>query len=458
MRSKLSIGLNADPVSISSMLGIVVRIARRLGIHSEAASARHSPFEAEMRRRLWWSLVLFDTRMGEMADYKSVSLDPNWDCKIPLNVNDSDLRPDMKQAPVAQPGHATDAIFAAVRGEFGDFVRRSSFHLDFTNMRCPKPTPQKGDPAAAAAPGETEFAVLERMIEEKYLRYCDPEIPLHFMTLWTMRGHLAKLRLVEQYSRFSGAGRLQRPQPPPPPQQQQQHLDAQLDAEISHAFRMLECDTRITTSPLTRGYQWMAHYHFQFPAYLHIVHHLRRRPLSKHAARAWDLMSANFEARFAVVDTPSAVSDRNPLFRLFAMTLLPAWKAREAALAGSGPESADPSSPPSPPRIITLIRERLAAVSAQVSSLGIGTSEEIGGQRGGVFHDLDFSAEVPQDLGVNNLLSAMGLGGEQFTNSNLTLSSGELPGLSGDGSLNLDMNQGSWAPMDWEVGVGYGGW
>ena len=163
------------------------------------------------------------------------------------------------------------------------------------------------------------------------------------------------------------------------------------------------------------------------------------------------------QAVFAVVDTPSAVSDCNLLFRLFAMTLLPAWKAREAALAGSGSESADPS-PPSPPRIITLIRERLAAVSAQTSSLGIGTSDQIGGQRGGVFDDLDFSTEVPQGLGVNNLLSAMGLGGEQFTNSNITLSPGELPGLSGEASLNLDMNQGSWAPMDWEVGVGYGGW
>ena len=103
-----------------------------------------------------------------------------------------------------------------------------------------------------------------------------------------------------------------------------------------------------------------------------------------------------------------------------------------------------------------MIRERLAA-SAQASSQGVGADEEVGGQHSGGFDGLDFSTEVPQGLGVNTLLSAMGMG-EQFINPDITLGSGELPGLSGQGNLNLGMNQGSWAPMDWEVGAGYGGW
>ncbi|KAK9386689.1 hypothetical protein V1515DRAFT_603556 [Lipomyces mesembrius] len=66
------------------MLGVVMRIAHRMGIHSESACVKRTAFEAEMRRRLWWSLKLFDTRIGEMADYNTVALAPAWECRIPL--------------------------------------------------------------------------------------------------------------------------------------------------------------------------------------------------------------------------------------------------------------------------------------------------------------------------------------------------------------------------------------
>ncbi|KAJ5509759.1 hypothetical protein N7527_011902 [Penicillium freii] len=42
--------------------------------------------EAEMRRRLWWSLIIFDNRIGEMSDYQTSSLAPTWDCHNDLLV------------------------------------------------------------------------------------------------------------------------------------------------------------------------------------------------------------------------------------------------------------------------------------------------------------------------------------------------------------------------------------
>jgi hypothetical protein len=71
------------------MLGVAMRIAQRMGKHSESACAKCAPLEAEMRRRLWWSLVLFDSRISEMANDRTTTLIPTWDCRIPLNVNDS---------------------------------------------------------------------------------------------------------------------------------------------------------------------------------------------------------------------------------------------------------------------------------------------------------------------------------------------------------------------------------
>lgn len=55
------------------MIGIAVRIAQRLGLHAESYNKEFSPFEAEMRRRLWWQIVLLDSRIGELANSNASS-------------------------------------------------------------------------------------------------------------------------------------------------------------------------------------------------------------------------------------------------------------------------------------------------------------------------------------------------------------------------------------------------
>ena len=177
------------------MLGVAIRIAERMGIHSESDLAKCTVLEAEMRRRLWWSLVLFDARISEMTNYKTTKLTPTWDCKIPLNVNDSDLRPEMKEPPEAV-GKSTEAIFAVVRGELGEFVRNTMFYLDFT---APALKPIAKDVQNGPIPEGGELVTLDKMIEDRYLKSCDPENPLHFMTIWTARAFLAKYRLMEHH-------------------------------------------------------------------------------------------------------------------------------------------------------------------------------------------------------------------------------------------------------------------
>jgi hypothetical protein len=77
----------------------------------------------------------------------------------------------MKEPPSVQ-GKATDALFAVVRSELGDFVRHTMFHLDFTSPALKPIVPEVAD-----------LATLEKLINEKYLKFCDEENPLHFMTI-----------------------------------------------------------------------------------------------------------------------------------------------------------------------------------------------------------------------------------------------------------------------------------
>ncbi|KIY02442.1 uncharacterized protein Z520_02581 [Fonsecaea multimorphosa CBS 102226] len=335
----ISIRPSTVPQSLSSMLAVAIRIAQRMGIHSESALARYSALEAEMRRRLWWSLVLFDTRISATANSRTVTLDPTWDCRIPLNVNDSDLRPETKRPPPANQENPTEALFAVIRCELGEVIRHSSFHLDFTTPALKTTVGESG-----LGGEEAKLAKLEELIEDRYLKNCEPEHPLHFMTMWTTRAHLAKYRLLEHQSRHSGSSARQ--------------TDTQRDTATLYALRVLECDTKVMTSPLTKGFRWLSQAHFPFPAYIQIAQDLRSRPVSnKYAPRAWEVMSENYDAWFGSQNFREAHS---PFFRLFANLILRAWEAYE-----DSPTRDEDTSifTPLPPRVVSSIRHALSQIS-----------------------------------------------------------------------------------------------
>ncbi len=244
--------------------------------------------------------------------------------------------------PVVQGNKATEALFAVVRSEMADFVRHTTFHLDFTTPAL--------KPIAKELPGGGEIVALERMIEEEYLSFCDSDNPLHFMTIWTARQYLARYRLMEHYARYSYSSS------PSVPQTQ-----AQMDAATMYAFRMLECDTRIMTSPLTKGFLWYLQCNFPFVAYLHIIQDLRGRSTisSQLVEQAWEVMSNNYDARFGSL--PLMRFD-TPLFRAFADGVLQAWEPLEAAFNRQSQE------PVPAPRIVTGIRQRLAEMGQSVQS------------------------------------------------------------------------------------------
>lgn len=392
------------------MLGIAIRIAQRMGLHSESSYAKCPALEAEMRRRLWWSLILFDTRICEMADYKAVMLTPTWDCRAPLNVNDFDLHPEMKHPPAVQ-GKSTEALFAVVRSEMGEFVRHSAFHLDFVS---PALKTVAKDVQRGPVPGGGELVTLAKTIDDKYLKFCNPENPLHFMTIWTTRGYLAKNHLVEHFSRFSGSSK--------------QQTDAQRDAAISHALSMLECDTKLMTSPLTKGYLWLVHFHFPFPAYIHIFQDLRRRPLNDHAEQTWEIMSDNYEARFMCLGQGDL-----PFFRIFAQTVLQAWEARQVVLSSQSGISLVP------PRVVSEIRNKLAQLTQDEQNANIEQPKDVLGMSVD-----DFSMSMPMDFDSHAMLYGMGEQGYEG------LGTGPYSNMHGQFALDIDVNQPDWNPLDWD--------
>ena len=354
------------------MLGVAIRIAQRMGIHSEPALAKCTPLEAEMRRRLWWSLMLFDTRVSEVASFRTVTLDPTWDCKVPLNVNDSDLRPEMKEPPPMQE-RSSEAVFTVVRCELSDFIRHTTCHLDFTSPALKPIARHLHDNPSLEG---DELVKLERVIEDQHLKFCDQDNPIHFMTIWTARACLAKCRLLEHHSRFLGSDVCR--------------TDAQRDAATSHALRFLECDTKIMASPLTKGFRWLHEFYFPFPAYIQIVQDLRRRPMSNHTHRAWETLSDNHDAWY------THHKDCGAFFQIFAKIVLDAWKAFEIASTPLG-------SALTPPRIVSSIRHALVQTMRRAPNTNTGQANFSMGTR-----DDESSMPVPIDFTCQSVPCGMG--------------------------------------------------
>jgi hypothetical protein len=442
----MSVRSNVEPRSLCSMLGMAMRVAQRMGIHNEAVLSRCTVFEAEMRRRLWWALVLFDSRMSELSAYHAMVLGPTWDCAVPLDVGDADLRTDMKEPPKQTRGHPTETLFAVVRSALGDFLRHSPSHLDITNPILKA--------IARELPDGGDLGTMEKMLEDKYLRSCDPENPLHFMTMWVTRASVAKYRLIDYYASFGSAT----------------CTDARPGSEAHHeatkfALAMLRGDTEIARAPKTKGYRWLMQMYFPFPAYIHIVQDLKRDPTSAYASEAWEALGDNYEARHGT----KPPYEHSP-FLAFTKVVLQACMTAKAKLPGN--EDSTTTTTTTEPRIITMIREDMAKMDQTLQSDGGAGQGDAGSGQGGfgpgsnsaaagsmVGHDAmntgvdDFLAPLP--MGLDGQSPGYGIGGGMGSSDSPRgfpdgVSSGH-PGVPGQGMglWPMQMNQLYWASLGW---------
>lgn len=308
--AQISLRPQTDPRSLSSILAILIRNAQRMRLHDEGSNAKFPMLEAELRRRLWWSLVAMDHRICELVEYKTSSLTTLWNCRLPLNVNDFELRPQTKVPPLDH-GRPTEAVFPFLWSQLINSLRHSDFHLSFINpallaLRRP-----------SIAMSEADRVAEHEAIIEKSLAFCQADDPLGFMTIWTVRGHLARHRLLAYYAKHS--------------KNTMQQTNSQRGAALGYALDMLECDTKIRTSPFTKRFLWFANLHIPIIAYFHIINHATRHPNEPGVTEAWAVMRDQWNARAA---NRASLRKRNEqmTFEGFVQSVRKGWDAFGAAL------------------------------------------------------------------------------------------------------------------------------
>ena len=306
----LSIRTELDPRVLWLLTGMCARIGQRIGIHRDGASLGLSPFQTEMRRRLSWQVCILDAHTGQLSGSGGSMGSGLPDMIDPLNVNDEDLHPDMKSPPEERKG-ATEMMFNMIRFNYGRFFRPFIGKCAYTGASFDKwrAIGSFGDEASRMQ----TINDLEELLESRYLRYCDPLLPLHALTMLVGRSGIAGMRLMAQHPMHRtdrGAGMTQ----------------AEKDQLFTLSLRILGYHNQAMSQPQLQRYLWHIGQSSQFGAMVYLVGELRHRVSGPEVDEAWRSIADLFKYR------PELPDRKRALHVALTSLTLKAWKAREAEL------------------------------------------------------------------------------------------------------------------------------
>ncbi|PGH02622.1 hypothetical protein GX51_04505 [Blastomyces parvus] len=412
--------------------GILLRIAQRIGLHRDGSILGLSVFETEMRRRLWWQIISLDIYSSELSGVGTSLLRHPWDTRMPLNVNDSDLSPDMKHPPIEHTG-PTEMLFRLIQCQVGNFLReRQAKFSPGSNWR------DIGGCGMSIEDKNKLVDELEALLEQKYLRFCDPSIPLHLAALLIGRCVLAVVRTPPRRLNDRGTS----------DSQVDEIKDKKTrDLLFATSVKVLEFDNMMRTTESTKRYLWHADVSFQWHAIICTLTELRVRTTGPDIDAAWHQVEMLFANR------PQLLTKfKNALYVAIGNLVLKAWAAREKALVESMPAGAmnDHETVESrrPEYIRTLIAQRACSArkkAAAAVAAGPTTTSEVEPQPLTNTTPLDISSYGT--LGTNNIAPmapmSIGLQGSPFSSHQHRSFSPAPPTTFGiaDTHLNTDDNR-----------------
>jgi hypothetical protein len=164
-----------------TLIGLAVRIAHGLGLHRDGNGLAHSAFEAQMRRRLWWELIVLDMKASEDRGTEPLIAEHSFNTRMPCNLNDEDFGHESLH-PLMERKGITDMTFSLICMDVSNTARNVNF----------VPPDVKHHPLTLHQKEEMVKQCSER-IENHHLAGCDSSNPHHW--LLSMLGRLLILKL-----------------------------------------------------------------------------------------------------------------------------------------------------------------------------------------------------------------------------------------------------------------------
>ena len=297
------------------MHGLAIRIAQSLGLHRDGKRLGLSPFQSEIRRRLWWHLLSRDGRAGEDYGLQNInSLLLVSDVSLPTNVDDTDLYPEMEWLPAAKEGWTT-MTFSLINI---DLAKSMQMLADVAASSSPSSPPNED--VRAQVIKKTELHI------EKWLAHCNPVIPHHRMTLLCSRFLLRKLDFVTRLQ----WSLLQRADP---------HTDFATEKNLIEALEILK--PRVySEGGLLKQFAWARKAYPQYNVTMYVLWHLCVKPDGPSVEKAWETVETLFSSELWDESTVGFGSKSAVLVALRAKAVSVRDKIRKAKLSDRSSELA----------------------------------------------------------------------------------------------------------------------
>ena len=289
---------------------MALRKAQTMGLHRDGTSLGLSPFETEIRRRVWWYLVSLDVRASEMAGSRNSIISQAWDTRMPSNINDEDINPTMTNLPKDHAG-IRDMSFCLFTYVTIDALRSAEL------KRSPNSLLNKGVQIILTKEQSSE---LRSLLEERFLRFCDPVMPLDLFLSIMARSTLCKLenkiRLFAPETPNKG---------PPSP-----------DSWYTYGIRMSEYDKMVHSNEILRGFLWYAHGNFPWGALFGLLRSISTSEWGEKEEKGWQCVQDTFR------NYPELWHEDKGLNRFVGTLTLKAWDARKTSTYGSAEQNNPP--------------------------------------------------------------------------------------------------------------------
>ncbi|KAK5065412.1 hypothetical protein LTR84_001250 [Exophiala bonariae] len=260
--------------SMWSLMGLILRNSEKLGIHRDGTFLGLSPASTEERRRLWWQLQHFDLGLAVMTGVTSLTLMADWDAKLPLNIEDDDLYPDMGEAPRERQG-LTSMSYCLYT--YWVIQRQRAF---FKSIQGRFELSWQSKESLPEVSKEMLIEQLEEGLNTKFLQFCDPIKPVEVLLQLSARSLICMLQLRTLYTLLPN---------------EQMSLERR-EKLVTASMRSLEYNIASHSHPIIRPFQWWVKGMFPWHSLVCILIEASRQDDPSKVQQLWELLARVYDA------------------------------------------------------------------------------------------------------------------------------------------------------------------
>ncbi|TLS28043.1 hypothetical protein PpBr36_01398 [Pyricularia pennisetigena] len=298
-----------------TMTGVAVRISQSIGLHRDPSNFPNlTPFEGEMRRRLFWYLALLDLRAAEDQGTDVAIHDLGYDTRRPLNINDDDFGPDSKELPPPREGE-TEMAFVLMSYEVQPYARRILLLSSAAASMCPR---------AVNTLEEREKLLMEISgIAERILPRNGPapKMDISILAAMIVRVILSKMTILVYQTSLIG-----------PHDASEDLSQERKDRLVLSAIEVFEYSHLVLHDPRVRRWRWVAHVFMQWQAVTFLLLAISTGPWSPISERGWSALGTMFSGATAAAEI-DRISDNAAVWLPFKRLYNRAKRHRVAEIA-----------------------------------------------------------------------------------------------------------------------------